>query len=53
MIENPYMILFVLKNIVHAINEKYLSDITSKCILSSDQPSSIPIPLMLSTEPCY
>lgn len=33
MIENPYMILFVLKNIVHAINEKYLSDITSKCIL--------------------
>lgn len=33
MIENPYMILFVLKNIVHAINEKYLSDITCKCIL--------------------
>lgn len=33
MIENPYMILFVFKNFVHAINEKYLSDITSKCIL--------------------
>lgn len=33
MIENFYMILFVLKNIVYVINEKYLLDIISKCIL--------------------